>query len=297
MVRKRIRILGAASLFLALIAVLGQAQAAIEPESRLFARTNLVAWCIVPFDGKKRGPEERAQMLERLGFRLFAYDYRAEHIPSFDAELEALQRHHITLLAWWFPTTLNDEAKLILDALKRHEVRAQLWVTGAGGPAGDAEAQRARIESEAERIRRIAEAARKIGCTVGLYNHGAWFGEPENQLAIIERLRGQGVRNVGLVYNQHHGHAHVDRFAELMRKMKPHLLALNLNGMTREGEKSGKQIQPLGQGELDSSLLKIICDSGWRGPIGILNHTDEDAEVRLRENLNGLDRLAAGLDR
>src|SRR5436190_24014963 len=63
----------------------------------LFARSNLVAWCIVPFDAKKRGPEERAAMLEKLGFQLFAYDYRAEHVPTFDAEMDALQRHHIRL--------------------------------------------------------------------------------------------------------------------------------------------------------------------------------------------------------
>jgi hypothetical protein len=47
----------------------------------LFAKRNLVAWCIVPFDAKKRGPEERAQMLKNLGIRRLAYDYRAEHIP------------------------------------------------------------------------------------------------------------------------------------------------------------------------------------------------------------------------
>ena len=71
----------------------------------VFARSNLVAWGIVPFDAKKRGPEERAAMLERLGFKLFAYDYRAEHVPTFDAEMEALKRHHVRLLAWWFPGT------------------------------------------------------------------------------------------------------------------------------------------------------------------------------------------------
>src|SRR5947209_1079710 len=32
---------------------------------QLFARDNLIAWCIVPFDSKRRGPEERAAMLER----------------------------------------------------------------------------------------------------------------------------------------------------------------------------------------------------------------------------------------
>jgi len=89
----------------------------------LFAPTNLVAWCIVPFDSKKRGPEERAAMLEQLGFKLFAYDYRAEHVPTFDAEMDALQRHHIKLLAWWFPGELNADAKLILDVLNRHHLR------------------------------------------------------------------------------------------------------------------------------------------------------------------------------
>ena len=76
----------------------------------LFARSNLVAWCIVPFDAKKRAPEARAEMLERLGFKLFAYDYRAEHVSTFDAKMDALARHHVQLLAWWFPGTLNDEA-------------------------------------------------------------------------------------------------------------------------------------------------------------------------------------------
>jgi len=261
----------------------------------LFARTNLVAWCIVPFDAKKRNPEQRASMLERLGITQFAYDYRAEHIPTFDAEMEALQRHHIHLLAWWFPGTLNDEAKLMLEALKRHHLQGvQLWVTGGGGkPATEAE-QKERVIAEAARIQPIATAAAELKSSVGLYNHGGWFGEPENQLQIIDRLRSQGIRNVGLVYNQHHGHEHVARFAKLMKIMRPHLLALNLNGMTRDGEKAGEKILPLGQGELDPSLLEIIRNSGWRGPIGILNHTDEDAEARLLDNLEGLDWLLAG---
>src|SRR5438132_3325876 len=177
----------------------------------LFRRENLVAWCIVPFDAKKRGPEERAAMLEKLGFKHFAYDYRAEHVPTFDAEVEALQRHGIELTAWWFPTSLNGEARLILDVLKRHGAKPQLWVMGDGPPPRDDAEQKARVESEAKRIRAIADEAGKIGCKVALYNHGGWFGEPENQLAIIERLRADGVSNVGIVYNLHHGHDHLDR--------------------------------------------------------------------------------------
>lgn len=278
---------------LLVLACLTPARAA---DYQLFARTNLMAWCIVPFDAKKRGPEERAAMMEKLGFQHFAYDYRAEHIPQFDAEIAACRKHGVSLDAWWFPTVLNDEARLILDVLKRNNVKAQLWITGGGNPTKTPEEQRARVEAEAKRIRAIAEAAAPIGCTVGLYNHGAWFGEPENQIQIIELLRHQGVTNVGIVYNLHHGHDHLDRFASLLQQMKPHLLVLNLNGMTRNGDQVGKKIVPLGQGDLDVALLKVIRDSGWHGPIGILNHTEEDADARLRDNLDGLDWLRPQLD-
>src|SRR5215216_7893792 len=96
----------------------------------IYDRDNLVAWCIVPFDAKKRGPEERAAMLEKLGIKRFAYDYRAEHVPTWDEELDALKRHGIELTAWWFPTTLNDEARMPLDLFKRHNGHPHLSVMG-----------------------------------------------------------------------------------------------------------------------------------------------------------------------
>ena len=259
----------------------------------LFARKNLVAWCIVPFDSKKRGPEDRAAMLEKLGFSKFAYDYRAEHIPTFDAEIEALKRHHVELTAWWFPTVLNDEAKMTLAVFEKHKVTPQLWVTGGGAPTKSDAEQRQRVLDEAARIRPIAEAAGKIGCKVALYNHGGWFGEPENQIAIIRELN---LPNVGIVYNQHHGHDHLERFPELLKLIKPYLLTLNLNGMVKNGDRQGQKILQLGQGNLDLKLLQIVMDSGYTGPIGIIGHTDDDAEERLRDNLDGLDWLRPQLN-
>jgi len=270
----------------------GVPAAKVEQPPDLFARENLVAWCIVPFDAKRRGPEERAAMLQRLGIRQLAYDWRAEHVPTFDAEIEALRRHGIRLTAFWFPGQLHQDARTILDLLRRHNLRTQLWVTGheKGGAAPDQ--QEEAVQQAADRIRPIAEAAAAIGCTVELYNHGGWYGEPENQIAIIQRL---GLPNVGIVYNLHHGHAHLDRFPELLRRMLPYLHAVNLNGMVRDGDKQGKKILPLGQGDLDLGLLKTIRDSGYRGPIGILNHTPQDAEARLQDNLDGLDWLVPQL--
>jgi putative heme-binding domain-containing protein len=264
----------------------------------LFARDNLIAWCIVPFDSKKRGPEERAAMLERLGFTHFAYDWRGEHIPTFDAEIEALKRHKVALDAFWVaPGELNRESRIILDVLKRHHVKAQLWVLldfGADRVTG-AEQDR-RVNAAVTKLKPLAAEAGAIGCSLALYNHGGWFGEPENQIAIIEVLKAQGVTNVGMVYNLHHGHDHLARFPALLAKMKPYLVALNLNGMDPDGDKHGRKILPLGQGSEDLGLLRTIVASGYRGPIGILGHTDDDAEQRLKDNLDGLDWLVPQLE-
>jgi sugar phosphate isomerase/epimerase len=261
------------------------AQAAAE--DGIFARDNLVAWCIVPFDAQKRGPEARAQMLQRLGLKRLAYDWRDEHIPTFDQEIETMQRHGIEITAWWFPGGLNDTAQQILACFERHQVKTQLWISlGDPAPQGS---QAEKVRAAATAIRPIAAAAAKIGCRVALYNHGGWFGEPENQLAIIDQL---DLPNVGIVYNLHHGHSHLARFPELLRKMQPHLLAFNLNGMVVDGDRAGKKILTLGEGDQDLRLLKTLRDSGWRGPVGILDHRAEtDSEVTLRANLAGLEQL------
>lgn len=268
-----------------------------DPAANLFRRDNLVAWCIVPFDSKKRDPEARAAMLERLGFKHFAYDWRAEHVPTFDAELDALAKRGVALDAFWAAGELNDETRRILDVLKRHQTRAQLWVLlGLGEDKVEGDAWEQRVQTAVAKLRPLADEAGKIGCTLALYNHGGWFGEPENQIAILDRLKAAGVTNVGVVYNLHHGHDQLDRFPAILQKLKPHLVCLNLNGMDKEGDKVGRKILPLGQGALDLGLLKIIRDSGYTGPIGILGHTNDDAEERLRDNLDGLDWLVPQLD-
>ncbi|RIK87677.1 MAG: hypothetical protein DCC67_01570, partial [Planctomycetota bacterium] len=257
----------------------------------MYDRDNLIAWCIVPFDARRRRPEERAQMLRALGFKKFAYDWRSEHLPSFDQELASLKKQSIELVGVWFPAGLNDDAKTILDALKRHEVQAQLWVM-MGDPPAEAASDSERAQWAARQLRPVVEAAAAQRCSVGLYNHGGWCGEPENQLAILEALNEP---NVGIVYNLHHGHDHVQRLGDVLARLKDHLYAVNLNGMDRDGERRGRKILPLGQGELDLQVIKTIAGSGYDGPIGVLGHTNDDAEHTLRTNLAGLDSLVAKL--
>lgn len=284
--REMLALLGGSAAALALPA------GAAPKGAKLFADENLMAWCIVPFDAKKRGPEERAEMMARLGIRHFAYDWRAEHLPLLDRELDALQKHKIALDAFWFPFGAEPEKEehvaVILDFIRRRSVKTQLWLsTGVAEPDAS---QEQRLERACRPIGWVAAEAEKLGCKVGLYNHGGWYGEPENQIAIIERLKRP---NTGIVYNFHHGHAHMDRFSELMPKMKPHLLALNLNGMRKEGPK----ILPIGQGDRDLELLRIVAKSGYSGLIGILDHREElDSEIALRENLDGLRKLRGQLE-
>ena len=252
----------------------------------VFARSNLVAWCIVPFDAKQRGPKARVEMLAQLGVRRVAYDWRDNHIKEWDEELTQYNAHGIELVGFWAPAR-HDE---ILALFKRHDLKAQLWVDGPAGADGQPQSQR--VESVAAALLPLARKAKDAGCTVGLYNHGGWFGEPENQIAVIEQLRKSDVDNVGIVYNLHHGESHVGRFPQLLPKMKPYLLCLNLNGM----KKGGPKILPLGQGDDDLRLLRAIRDSGYQGPVGILNHREEiDAEQGLKQNLDGMKRLLVEL--
>lgn len=268
--------------------------AALPPSGPL-SLTNLVAWCIVPFDTRQRGPEERAAMLADLGIRRLAYDWRAEHIPTFDAEVRAMKARGIEITAWWFPAALNAEARAILDCLRRQRISPQLWVTLGTEPEPDPVRLARKIAEATDLLAGICSAAAKVGSVVGLYNHLGWFGEPTNQVAILEGLEARGHRNAGIVYNFHHGHDHIDRFPQLMRIMSPRLLAVNLNGMVRDGDRHGRKILPLGGGDAELAMLQTLLASGWSGPVGVLGHTDEDAEVKLRKELAGLRQLVPQL--
>lgn len=253
----------------------------------LFDKPNLAAWCIVPFDAKKRSPEDRAAMVAKMGIKKIAYDWRQEHVPEFEREILAYQKHGIQMFAFW---GVHDEAFRLFE---KHRLHPQLWVMLK--VAGDT--QEAKVKSAAEGLLPVVERARKIGSRVGIYNHGGWGGEPENMVAVCEFLKKhRGTDNVGIVYNLHHGHDHLDRLPKALELMKPWLLCLNLNGMDIAGDTKDRKILPLGVGTEDVKVLRQIRASGYSGPIGILNHTNEDAEGRLLDNLDGLRWLVPQLD-
>lgn len=259
-----------------------------KPVSNIYAKENLVAWCIVPFDGKKRGPAERAAMCAKLGLKKIAYDWRQEHVPTFEKEILEYKKHGLEYFAFW------GEHKAAFKLFKKYDLHPQIWITLRGSDKGT---QEQRIQMAAKQLLPLVKRTAEMGSKLGLYNHGGWGGEPENLVAVCEYLKKHHAgHHVGIVYNQHHAHSRIDDFAKILTLMKPHLLCLNLNGMTTEGDKHGKKILPLGEGEHDVALLKMIRNSGYVGPIGIIGHTQDDVEQRLQDNLDGLEWIRPQLD-
>lgn len=264
-----------------------------QASEKIFARNNIVAWCIVPFDSKNRGPEERAAMLNQLGITKLAYDWREKHIPTFDAELAALGRHNIHLQAFWLLSGTdpqNDKnVQAAFDFLERNNVHTQIWYMFVPPKNFEGLTQAQKLDTAVSAIRYIAQRASEISCPLGLYNHEGWYGEPENELAIIERLKDP---NIGLVYNFNHAQRHTERFAEFFPTILPHLIALNLAGL----KKGDQHIYPIGDGDSEKEMIRIVWKSNFKGPIGIINEdTDPDAEKGLKMNMAGLKKILSSI--
>ena len=125
----------------------------------------------------------------------------------------------------------------------------------------------------------------EVGCKLALYNHDGWFGNPNNQIAIIKELNADAIT---MVYNFHHAHEYVDDFKEIAKKITPYLSYVNLNGV----KKDGPQIVPIGKGDYEYEMIKNLKDEGFKGPWGILGHIKtEDVKIVLERNIEGLKSL------
>ena len=247
-------------------------------------RENLVPWCIVPFDASKRNPEERAKMLLRLGLKRSAYDWRSQHVPEFEEEILQYKKHGIEFFAFW------GEHEKAFELFQKYKIRPQIWKTLRYPKSGP---QKEKIISAKNAMASLAKRTAEIGCKLGLYNHGGWGGEPENLMAVCKALRAEGHDHVGIVYNWHHGHDRINEWKKDLDLMLPFLHCLNLNGMNTGAQ---PKILELSKGEHDKRMFNILLESGYEGPVGILDHQNHlDTEESLRANLDGLKKLLTKL--
>lgn len=262
-----------------------------ESNSGLFNKDNLVAWCVVPFDSVERTPEQRAMMLNELGIKQLAYDWRTKHLPTFPLEIRSLKYLNIRLKAVWIwidpepGTNLIDSANSkIFETVKQMNVKTDFWV-GFANRYFEGLSDDEKLSKAVTAVNKIDSLANSMECTISLYNHGDWFGEPLNQIRIIEKTR---QKDIGIVYNFHHAHSQVAEFPALLEKMLPYLRTVNLNGMKVDGPK----ILPLSQGDRELEMLKTLKASGYNGTIGIIGHVEnDDVKVVLQRNLDGLKKL------
>ena len=252
--------------------------AADEPNATNFHRDRLVAWCIVPFDAKQRGPAERAEMVKRIGMTRVAYDWRESHVPTFEDEILQYKKQGIEYFAFWSWHPSME------PLIQKHGIHPQIWLMFAAPPDGPHEE---RVKAAATALLPMVEKTARLKLRLGLYNHGGWSGEPRNMVDVCKYLKEHHqAENVGVVYNLHHAHEHIGDFAAQLELLKPWLLCLNLNGMNDNAQ---PKILPVGSGRHDQNLLKVILDSSYDGPIGIIDHREQlDAEESLQQNLTGL---------
>jgi hypothetical protein len=153
--------------------------------------------------------------------------------------------------------------------------------------------QAEKVKHAAQALLPAVEQTRKLGSALALYNHGGWPGEPENMVAIVQYLRAAHAgKHVGMVYNFHHGHSHIKDFASKWAIMQPYLLAVNINGMEVAGDAKGRKILHLSEGDQELAMLQTMEKSGWKGPVGVIDHLPTtDSEITVGNNLRGLQWL------
>jgi hypothetical protein len=74
-------------------------------------------------------------MLDELGFKKFAYDWREQHLPSFPEEVDALNQHGIELTSvWWWidgqgDQLLNPDNQKLLHYLDSLDLSCDIWMS------------------------------------------------------------------------------------------------------------------------------------------------------------------------
>ena len=321
----------------------------------LWTHNNLFAWGL-SVDSRSRTPEERAQMLARLGLKKVAYGWESKDIAAFDEQIEAFKSHGIEIIGWgitdvdkpsdvvdWKTYKIQDLSVLaglskpapnamsvgeMLEMFKRHHIAPQLWLIRRmrrSGPVSQpgkpfeqwtdeeknsyfrsllnydstetSQEHKLRVQQETARIKALVELAEPYGVTVALYKHGGWIGISDNQVEIMARLKASGVSNVGIVYQFIHAHDEVDDsldFPAVWKKIQPYVLAVNITGMHAAREAVFPILYP-SQGDVEVQMMKTIQESDWHGPIGLSPEKRGDAEVNLRDNIIGVEWIAAEL--
>ncbi|MDN5211247.1 TIM barrel protein [Fulvivirgaceae bacterium BMA12] len=255
---------------------------------------NIYPWCIVAYDSLERSPTERIEMMKTMGFVKYAYDWRDRHLDEMARELQLARDNDIEVLSVWLWLNakgdslghLSPSNERIFDILETSQLKTTIWLSFSNN-FFEGLTQQQSLDLSTKMIQFVFEKAESIGCKIALYNHRGWFGNPANQVAIIKALPHC---HLTMVYNFHHAHQDLNTFPEVVKMIRPYLSAVNINGM----RKDEVEILPVGAGDYEKDMIKLLMEAGYDGPWGLLGHVEnEDVKIVLERNMAGFRALLA----
>ncbi|WP_430408386.1 sugar phosphate isomerase/epimerase family protein [Kordia sp.] len=251
-------------------------------------------WCILGFDAADRTPEQRIALLKELGLTKYGFNKGKGDFSNMKKEFKLAKENdiEITSVFLWLHAKRDSIGKLspanqeLLQNLREVAQKPVIWVSFSDNFFENLTQEEA-IKRSIDMIQFVKLEANKIGCKLALYNHHGWFGNPYNQIKILEELNDE---SLSMVYNFHHAHEYVDQFQDIVQKIKPYLSFVNLNGVKKEGP----QILTIGEGDYEFEMINMLIEEGYNGPWGILGHIKtEDVKIVLERNIEGLKLLNA----
>lgn len=254
-------------------------------------------WCIIGFDSLNRTPKQRISMLKQMGFTKYGYNKGKGDLSKMKDEFRLAKENNlqITSVFLWLNANRDSIGKLssmnqeLLNNLTEIDTKPTIWLSFSHNFFKNIN-QNESIEVATKMIKQIKLKADEIGCKLALYNHHGWFGNPYNQVEVLEKLNQD---DISIVYNFHHAHEYVDEFPRIVKKIMPYLSYVNLNGVKKEGPK----ILPIGKGDFELKMIQQLLEEGYKGPWGILGHIkNEDVQKVLNRNIDGLKLINSKLN-
>lgn len=256
------------------------------------------ALCMDTHDSEKRTLAGQAELLSELGYDGMGHlwlDNVAERLHTADAVHLKLYQVYMNVNLDQPQQPYDPRLKDVLPLLKGRGVQLAVLIKGARPSDKSLDPAALKI------LRRIAALTEPAGVQLVLYPHSTfWLERVEDCIRLAEKMRPV---NVGVMLNLCHWLA-VDNeknLGPLLRRAKPYLAAITINGADRADQiqaKTGQWIQPLDSGSFDiNGFLKAVRNIGYSGPIGLQCYgLKGDARDHLQRSMAAWLKLNAKLD-
>lgn len=119
-------------------------------------------------------------MLQRLGLKRSAYDWRAVHVPEFEEEIRQYERHGIGFFAFWG----GHESAFAL--FEKYDLKPQVWRTLQSPKSGS---QDEKVKAAAHSMEKLAKRTAGLGCPLAGANPKILtLGQVEHEVTMLDVL-------------------------------------------------------------------------------------------------------------